>query len=201
MELKTPDNSLAFFQDLKIKSEAYWATVELDAATYGFQTQKNTKWNMGLSEASIDAFEKEMGFQFSEGLRNYYRMMNGVDLPAINIYGSSGEAPAYSHNFYAYPQDVSAIKAKIHWIYTANATSEEALAQRGLSRIFPIFGHRFVLVDHPDEPILSMYGDDIIYWTHNISSLLATAIFKGQALPAAFDTATAPPSPIPFWLD
>jgi len=201
IDLKIPDNSIEFFQDLKIKSEGYWNTIELNKGIYGFQTQKNTKWNKGLSEEDINTFESELGIKFSNGLRNYYKVMNGVDLPAINIYGSSGSEPKYSNNFYSYPKDLEAIKKQINWIYESNDITEGELIQKGISRIFPVFGHRFVLVDTDDELVLSMYGDDIIYWTDNISKLLAIEIFEGKELSKEFRENQENAEKVNFWLD
>lgn len=36
IHLKTPDNTIEFFQNLKIQSEAYWKTIELNEDIYGF---------------------------------------------------------------------------------------------------------------------------------------------------------------------
>ena len=201
IKLKIPDNSIEYFQDLKAQSEEYWKTNELNKDIYGFQTQRNTKWNKGLSEEEIKSFESELGFKFSSGLRNYYRVMNGVDLPAINIYGSSVEEPAYSNNFYSYPKDLEAIKEQINWIYESNEVSEDELVQKSISRIFPVFGHRFVLVDTKDELVLSMHGDDIIYWTDNISKLLAIEIFEEEKLPKGFRENQKNAEKVKFWLD
>lgn len=127
--------------------------------------------------------------------------MNGVDLPTINIYGSSGSEPTYSNNFYSYPKDLEAIKEQINWIYKSNDITEDELIQKGISRIFPVFGHRFVLVDTDDELVLSMYGDDIIYWTDNISKLLAIEIFEGKELSKEFRENQENAEKVNFWLD
>ncbi|MEM9143008.1 MAG: SMI1/KNR4 family protein [Bacteroidota bacterium] len=201
VSLSIPDNSIEFFQNLKIKSEAYWKTIEIDSTVYGFQTQKNTRWNKGLTEEEIKSFEKDLGIIFPEGLKNYYKVMNGVDKPAINIYGSSGTKPAYSNTFYEYPEDVALIKKRISWIYESNNIDESELAQKDISRIFPVFGHRFVLMDMKGGFVLSMYGDDIIYWTDNISKLLAIEIFSKENLSDSFKENWENASKISFWLE
>lgn len=201
MDFGVPDNSIKFFKELKVKSEGYWRTVELDSDIFGFQTQKNTKWNTGLTEKQIDLFEHELKIKFPDGLKNYYRVMNGVDLPAINIYGNSGQAPTYSNNFYSYPDDLALIKKKINWIYKSNKITKEELTLKVISQIFPVSGHRFVLVDIKEELVLSMYGDDIIYWTDNISKLLVTEIFKDKQLPTAFKAQLSNAGKVNFWLD
>jgi hypothetical protein len=45
------------------------------------------------------------------------------------------------------------------------------MENKNISRIFPIYYHRFMLIDHEEHSILSMYGDDIIFWTNNIIDL------------------------------
>jgi hypothetical protein len=48
---------------------------------------------------------------------------------------------------------------------------EDFIPTGELSRIFPISGHRFVMVDASENgeyPVLSMYGNDIIAWAANI---------------------------------
>lgn len=199
--LKNPDNSIEYFKDLKIKSEAYWKTLELNESIYGFQTQKGTLWNKGLTEDQIASFEAEVGVEFPEGLKNYYRVMNGVNLPAINIYGNSGEKPTYSNSFYSYPEDVARIKERIQWIYESKNVTVNELKKNDISRIFPVFGHRYLLVDDENGTILSMYEDDIIYWADNISKLLAIEIFQGLELPNEFQENPSDAKNIRFWLE
>ncbi len=201
IDLRNPDNSIEFYKDLKTKSEEYWKTIELNESIYGFQTQKGTKWNKGLTEEQIDSFEIEIGIEFPEGLRNYYRVMNGVNLPSINIHGNSGEKPTYSRNFYSYPEDLVQIKEQIQWIYKSNHVTSNELVKQGFSRIFPVFGHRFILVDDTNGLVLSMYGNDIIYWTDNISMLLANEIFEGLDLPSGFEENQSNAENVKFWLD
>ena len=201
VNLKQPDNSIEFFQDLKLKSEKYWETVKLDKDIYGFQTQQSTKWNKGLTAEQIDSLESEMGLKLTEGLRNYYSVMNGVNLESINIYGSSGEEQTYYSNFYSYPKDLDRIKEQCKWIYESNNVSETEITSKGISRIFPVYGHRFQLIDNPDGLILSMYGDDIIYWTDNISKLLATEIFEEGTLSSSFTASSQNIESVKFWLD
>ncbi|MDR3136952.1 MAG: hypothetical protein LBU07_06065 [Coriobacteriales bacterium] len=45
------------------------------------------------------------------------------------------------------------------------------MKNKNISRIFPIYSRRFMLVDHEEHPILSMYGDDIILWANSIIDL------------------------------
>lgn len=165
------------FRKIKEQSEKLWEHITLDSC-YGFQIQEGSKWKEGLTDSQISSFEEEMGFSFSETLRNYYKVMNGLDKPGINVYGYSDVPFAYQPKFYSYPDDVELIKEYINWIFNANNTNYDKLKEIGASHIFPIYGHRFMLLDTPGNPILSMHGDDIIYWSRDIFQLLDIDIFN-----------------------
>ncbi|WP_160716471.1 SMI1/KNR4 family protein [Chitinophaga solisilvae] len=194
-----PDDSIAFFEQLRELSDRHWAGSSLDHDIFGFQVQPGTTWNPGLSAAELKAFEAAVGFTFPAPLRHFYEVMNGLDKPGVNIYGSSGHTPAYTPVFYAFPNDMDRIQNLLQWIYSANNITAGRLRAEGISRIFPICGHRFMLVDVPGNPVLSMYGSDIIYWTDNISKLIATHIFPELAGKPAFKP-TPVPSGIKYWL-
>ncbi|HZY38396.1 MAG TPA: SMI1/KNR4 family protein [Mucilaginibacter sp.] len=162
-----------FFEELKHISEQYWETVTLDKH-YGYQIQPGSKWKSGLCDADLKNFEHAMGFTFPEPLANFYRAMNGLDRPSIDISGNNSE---FRPEFYSFPNDLNFIKDQINWIYEANSIAREDMLNSGISRIFPIFAHRFMLIDIPESPILSMWGDDIIYWADDIRKLLIRDVF------------------------
>ena len=163
---------------LKIKelTENYWNNIELKKGTYGFQVQKGTRWKNGLSKNEINEFENIMGFKFPEILEDYYTVMNGVDREQVNVYGNSGESYSYFQNIYSYPDDIETIKKLIKWIYEENKVNENEMKNKNISKIFPVFYHRFMLIDHKEHPILSMYGNDIIVWANNIIDLFKKEI-------------------------
>ena len=175
--LPKPTDTLAYFEAIKDLSNHYWQTIELDKATYGFQFQKDSVWKKGLDADEITLFEKELGYALPPPLYHFYRTMNGLDKQGINLYGSSGHPYAYFPVFYSYPEDMAIIKEKIAWIYEEMQVNEDDLLQRGISRIFPICGHRFLLIDDSQHRILSMYGSDIVPWADSLSKLLARSIF------------------------
>ncbi len=199
IQLPYPDDSISFFEAFKIASEAYWQTADLQPDTYGFQIQPKSRWNQGLTKEEIEAFEQVLGLSFPTPLKNYYRVMNGLSLPAVNIYGNSGSPPAYHNSLYHYPEDIALVQEKINWIYKANNTTVQQLLDQGASRIFPIYGHRFLLTDHPTTMILSMYGDDIIPWTTSIGELLAKDLLRHYRFPIAFEEEAAGYLAPRFW--
>ena len=199
--LPKPDNSSLFFEKIKMISEQYWATSRLNDNLYGFQIQENTKWRTGLNNTELLDFEKDMGFSFPQSLINFYKVMNGLNKPGINIYGNSGVKPSFHPVFYSYPEDINLIKESVKWIYDDNSISENELINLGISRIFPIYQHRFMLIDIPGNPILSMHGNDIIYWADDLSKLLANELFGNIYNAHDFENLKQPRAVVKFWLD
>ena len=200
--LPRPDDSLSFFETIKRESEKFFADTLPNKGIYGFQFQQNSKWRTGLSDTELQEFEKAVGFSFPTPLRNFYPTMNGLTKPGVNLYGSSGTPEAFRSVFYSYPDDLQLIKEQINWIYEATSVKKEDLEGLGVSRIFPVFQHRFMLVDIPGNPILSMYGDDIIYYAENLSKLLANEIFAGVIYNVSdFESPPQTQPEIKFWLE
>jgi hypothetical protein len=199
--LPPPDNTISFFQAIKILSEQYWSVTRPNENIYGFQIQQNTTWKPGLSDTDLLKFQDVIGFSFSEPLRNFYKVMNGLSKPGINIYGNDGTKPAFNEIFYSYPQDIDKVKELIKWVYDSNIVSENDLLRLNISRIFPICWHRFMLIDIPGNPILSMYGDDIIYWADDLSKLLANELFENIYNVYDFESVKYPNNDISFWLN
>ena len=200
--LPQPDDSVHFFESIKTESEKFWANTLPVKNIYGFQIQKDTKWRPGLDDKEIKEFETSLGFTFPKSLRNFYKTMNGVTKQGINIYGSDGTTPVFRSMFYSYPADIQLIKQQIDWVYEATSVKKADLDSLEVSRILPVFQHRFMLIDIPDNPILSMYGDDIIYWADNLSKLLANEIFSEVIYNVSdFESPPQTRPQIKFWLD
>ncbi|NTS42153.1 hypothetical protein HRG84_14715 [Flavisolibacter sp. BT320] len=200
--LPEPDDSISFFETIKRESEKFWNDTLPNKDIYGFQIQPDTKWRPGLTNTEIQEFETAMGFSFPTPLWNFYKTMNGLTKAGINLYGKNGTPPAFRPLFYSFPDDLRLVKEQIEWIYEATSVKAEDLQGLGVSRIFPVYQHRFMLVDHPDHPILSMYGDDIIYWADSLSKLLANEIFQGVIYNVSdFESPPQAQPEIKFWVD
>jgi hypothetical protein len=198
ISLLPPDDSLSFFEDFKRASEFYWETVTLNREIYGYQIQPGSKWKTGLSDNELIKFENIVGFSFPASLKNFYKVMNGLDRPCINI---SGEKPVFESKFYSFTDDLDLIAEMIESIYKRNKISHNEILKSGISRIFPIFAHRFMLIDVPGNPTLSMWGDDIIYWADNVSKLLIKDVFDRLLSATDYKNLTAYQPEIKFWLD
>jgi len=198
--LPPPNNSLSFFESIKRESEIYWAETKPSLGISGFQIQQHTIWREGLNEVGLREFERAINMVFPTPLRNFYSVMNGLTKAGINLYGNNGTPFSYRPVFYSYPDDIALINEQIDWIYEATSVNKELLGN-SISRIFPIYGHRFMLIDAPGNPILSMYGDDIIYWADNVSKLLANEIFDNINNVSDFESSPERQTEISFWLD
>jgi hypothetical protein len=74
-------------------------------------------------------------------------------------------------NIYGFPDDIKIIKDLIQWIYEEKGITEKEMADKNILRIFPIYDHKFILIDKKEHSILSIYGDDIILYANNIIDL------------------------------
>ena len=200
--LPQPDDSVSFFETVKNESEKFWVDTSPNKGIYGFQIQQDTKWRQGLSDTELQEFENYLGFSFPTPLRNLYKTMNGLTKQGVNLYGNDGTPPAFRSVFYSYPDDIQLIQKQVDGIYEATSVKKEHLENLDVSRIFPVYGHRFMLIDIPKNPILSMYGDDIIYYAENLSKLLANEIFSGVIYNVSdFESPPQLQPEIKFWLD
>ena len=161
------DNSIAFFEHVKAITEAEWEHIDLNDP-FSSHILPGSKWKPGLSEKVLQEFEVEMGFTFPEPLRNFYRTMNGLD--RARIYTDEDNNPFPYYQFYSYPEHLDKIRSQIEWIYESNRVTLAILKARAISRIFPIWGHRFIMIDEPGHPVLSMHGRDIIFYGLTLGS-------------------------------
>lgn len=173
-EYKKLNNSLTSFELIKQKSEQYWEQIDLEVS-YGFQIQQNSKWKKGLTDEQLIDFQKQLGIQFPESLKSYYKTMNGLDKPGLDNNGGKGEIE-FGPTFYSYPDDIEEIRSNINWILEANTVTKEVIIEQNVPLLFPYLGHRF-LVLNKEQHVLSMHSRDIIYWAYNLSKGIARDIF------------------------
>lgn len=200
IKLPNPDDSIDFFKTVKRLSEKYWSTTDINKELYGFQIQKNTKWKEGLTDNQIDDFEEYLKIKFPKGLRNFYRTMNGLDRPGVMFTENDGTEHIFSPVYYSYPNDLEVIKEKIEWTLESNNLTNDKHDTDNIPKIFPVTGHRFMVLDDNNQ-ILSIYGDDIIYWAENISKLIANDIFDNIYNVDDFESNPTNARIIKFWLE
>lgn len=161
------DNSIAFFKKMKAETEALWEHIDPNDP-FGPSVAPGSKWKPGLSEQEIKVFEAAMGFIFPEPVRNLYRTMNGLDRQYFYI-DEDNKATPYVW-YYSFPDDLDKIKSCIEWIHERTGVNPAILKEKGISRIFPVWGHRCIMVDEPGHPVLSMHGDDIVFWAPTLAA-------------------------------
>lgn len=176
LELLTAD--LARFKE---RTEASWANAELEPRVFGYQIQRGTRWNPGLSTGEIDAYERALGVVFPAAFRGMLTLMNGTDLPAINLYGSSGIAPAEWVGVYAYPRDLELVRTLMALVAADRAEITDVLASQGFTLppdagLVPVYEHRFLVCDGdlPSAPVLSIRGPDAIVYGSDLLTYLRT---------------------------
>jgi hypothetical protein len=74
-----------FLSELKRATEQEWNHKSLDSTRYGFQFQRGTRWNPGLSNLEILEYEKALGVRFPHDFRAFLSVMNGTDIPTLNV--------------------------------------------------------------------------------------------------------------------
>ncbi len=170
-EFQKLDASIESFIFLKEASEKYWEKVSLEFCS-GYQIQEGSRWKKGLTAEELLDFQHTLGFEFPLVLKNYYSVMNGLDNPGI--YNNGKDAIEYGPTFYTYPEDIAQIKAMIQSVWNAYSITPET--GKTIPDIFPYYIHRFLILNQ-DMPVLSMHGDDVLYWSENLCKGIAVDVF------------------------
>ena len=120
----------AFLTAFKRKTESLWQSIQIDPTIYGFQMQRGTRWLPGLDEGEIAGYQADLGVQFPLEFKRMLSVMNGTDLPTVNVYGSCGEPHRSSVGVYSYPRDLSTVKRLMHEIHQDRAEITAVLLEQ-----------------------------------------------------------------------
>lgn len=151
--MRHPEGHKEFMIWFKEESEKHFYELELDKEAYGLQFQKGTKWNDGLSDEEIKKYQKELGFEFPEELKGFYKTMNGTNLPGINIFGESGMEYAYEPIYHTFPEHLPQMKDLIGEILKIKGISHDEMIRNTIPFIFPIERFYFMVIDNLTNPI------------------------------------------------
>lgn len=163
-----------FLTEFRRATEAKWHDLAIDPALYGFQFQTGTRWNPGLSDQQIAAYQDLLGVRFPNDFRAFLHAMNGTNLPTLNVYGSSEHPSRQSVGVYSYPEDLELVQSLIQRVNVDRDALVTSLADQGfnLSRadgLVPIYGHRYLVcaADLNRSVVLSIADayDAIVYGT------------------------------------
>lgn len=159
------------------------------------------KW-IGLSDSEIETIESRYGVKFSPEHRMFLKILHSIDRKEIIEYTETFDEDAevkieHIPFFYNWLSDEQEIQNRLNWPYRtifedvtgANKVWLESWGQirpksdkekerlfsewfNQAPRVIPIKGHRFVVNDVKDAPVLSIYGSDIIVYGWNIRHYL-----------------------------
>jgi hypothetical protein len=168
-----------FLVDLKRLTEEAWSVHQLDPSTYGGQFQRGTRWNPGLSETEIGDYEQAIGTHFPADFKLFLSIMNGTDLPTLNIYGSSGIRPREGIGVYSFPRDVDEIQSRIARAKKDRDGIAQELTDQGFdlpatAGLIPIYAHRYLVstFDPNSSVVLSIDGTDAIVYGNSLREYL-----------------------------
>jgi hypothetical protein len=139
-----------FPNELKRATEAKWHEKSIDPTLYGFQFQRGTRWNEGLADEMVTAYERVLRVRFPHVFRSLLCGMNGTDLATLNVYGSRDDPPRESVGVYSYPRDLERVKTQIEDIRASRAEITADLAEQGFelpakANLVPVYIHRHVV--------------------------------------------------------
>lgn len=132
---------------------------------WGFQIQKDTKWNSGLSKHQIEKLEQHFGFKFPLDYIEMLKAFNGFETLQISIDPDREQEDTFERRGYKYPDDLEPTEWLIHevnqYIKCANEVLEEAgFDSTQIEGFVPLYGHRVLVVlkDKTKSPVLSVWG-------------------------------------------
>jgi SMI1/KNR4 family protein SUKH-1 len=168
-----------FLAKFKHATEARWQARPINPHIYGFQFQRGTRWNPGLSDDKIAEYENVLGVRFPYDFRTFLRAMNGTDLPTLNIYGYCPEPPHTSVGVYSYPRDIELVKHLMEEMRAGRNALINTMAEQGIdlpaaTNLLPIYGHHYLVCtsDLNRSVVLSILGEDAVVYGHSLQEYL-----------------------------
>ena len=68
--------------------------------------KKTTELNWSQQSLDPAGYENALGVQFPLDFYAFLQVMNGTDIPTLNVYGNCGEPHRTSVGVYSYPRDL-----------------------------------------------------------------------------------------------
>lgn len=168
-----------FLIEFKRQTEARWQHTNINPGIYGFQFQRGTRWNEGLADSEIEAYEAALGVQFPNDFKRMLHVTNGTDLPTVNVYGSSGVPQSEFVGVYSYPRDLLIVQEMRQDIGKDRGEIAAVLLDQGFelersANLVPIFSHRYLVCgSDPDKSVvLSIVGTDAIVYEDSLRTYL-----------------------------
>jgi hypothetical protein len=176
-----------FLAEFRQATEAEWHMKSINSKIYGFQFQRGTRWNPGLSGEGIADYERTLSVRFPNDFRAFLREMNGTDLPTLNVYAFCGEPHRESVGVYSYPRDIEIVKQRIEHLTSSRADIASDLAEQGFNlqpeaNLVPVFAHRYVVCssNFDSSVILSIvvHDTDAVVYANSLREYLEKEFFE-----------------------
>ncbi|HUI76762.1 MAG TPA: hypothetical protein VLY24_02575 [Bryobacteraceae bacterium] len=169
-----------FLDEFKRVTEAMWRRQEIDPRISGFQFQRGTRWNPGLTNDQVAEYESAISVRFPLDFKMFLQVMNGTDLPTLNVYAHCGEPPRESAGVYCYPRDLEIVKRRINEARQWRTQLAVTLSDQGFelgpeSDLMPFYIHRYVVctADLDSTVVLSIAdGEDAIVYGESLQKYL-----------------------------
>ena len=193
--LHIPENLTDFLYWIKEQTEAFWGRhPHTEGSSGGYREWPvGIRW-VGLSEAEIDRVEAAYAVRFTPDHREFLRVLHALDQPYTYVEEATpehAEDRTQEIFFYNWLKDEVAIRRKLALPYKdlhggwlpawgpRPATEEELAAEfaQQFSKaptLLPLMGHRYLVSEpqQPGNPVLSVWGSDIIIYGWNLRSYL-----------------------------
>lgn len=190
--MNIPKDYIEFLHWVKATTETFWNKdpVPQEEGLSPEEWIKGAKW-IGLEEEEIDAIEEKYQIQFTKEHRAFLNILHTIDKKEpIECYDDNDEIYYIEESFfYNWKTDDKELNYRLDWVYEtilddvlgvnrvwleswgkvrpkSDDTKKEIFSNwfKQAPKLIPIYGYRFVVSEplDSDNPVLSVYGSDII---------------------------------------
>jgi len=159
----------------KEKTEKAFAHLSLQKDIWGYQIQKGTKWEAGLTPKTIEVIEEKWGFALPNEYKRMLRVINGFDQPHMAYDPDQQAIKDKDRKCYQYPIDFDKVQPLLQTIhqnmdYVQQTLEEAQLPAQKIEGFVPLYGHRALVVfeDKTRTPVISVWSQDIIIYGENL---------------------------------
>lgn len=176
-----------FLLEFKRETEARWRDSAINPTVYGFQLQRGTRWLPGLTDHDIKAYEAALNARFPDDFRHMLRVMNGTDLPALNVYGSNGEPHRTRVGVYSYPRDLPVVlelrkDAEKDRVEIAASLLSQGFTLDPAASLVPVYTHHYIVcisADPASSVVVSIMAAEAIVYAGSLRSYLQLEFLRG----------------------
>ena len=169
-----------FLLDFRRRTEDRWRQTEVNPTISGFQFRRGTRWNPGLRDKEVGEYEAVLHSRFPHDFKKLLKMMNGTDLPTLNVYAYCGEPVRESLGVYSYPRDLEEVRRRIEKVDAFRDELQATMADQGFDLVpehslVPIYVHRYVVCtsEPGSSAVLSIAdGSDAVVYGKSLQEYL-----------------------------